>query len=290
MNEPLFSVLIANYNNGRYLQEAIDSVLAQTYTHWEIVLVDDKSTDNSSEICDKYKDDSRFRIYHNDENRGCGYTKRRCAELAHGEVCGFLDSDDRLAPEAVATMVEAHATYNKCSLIYSQYYLCDAESQVLGVSSHQCRIPEEYSFLTCPNTGAVSHFATFKKSFYDKTEGIDPHMLRAVDVDTYLKLEEVGELRFIPVPLYHYRTNTGNNVSLGDENSRKALYWSLFARTKACLRRNMSIEDTLFPFIDAFMESERKESFLQGEDSVRMTKAYRWGSALRKVMVPKKKN
>ena len=91
MNQPLFSVLITNYNNGRYLQEAIDSVLAQTYTNWEIILVDDKSTDNSFEIYEKYKDDGRFKIYYNEVNMGCGYTKHRCAELASGELCGFLD-------------------------------------------------------------------------------------------------------------------------------------------------------------------------------------------------------
>ena len=61
---PLFSVLIANYNNGKYLQEAVDSVLAQTYTNWEIIIVDDKSTDNSAEVYNQYKDDSRFHIYY----------------------------------------------------------------------------------------------------------------------------------------------------------------------------------------------------------------------------------
>ena len=71
MTHPLFSILIANYNNGRYLQEAIDSVLAQTYTNWEVVIVDDKSTDNSFEIYEKYKDDPRFHVCFNDVNRGC---------------------------------------------------------------------------------------------------------------------------------------------------------------------------------------------------------------------------
>ena len=91
MSDALFSILIANYNNGRYLQEAIDSVLAQTYTNWEIVLVDDKSTDQSFEIYEKYKDDYRFRFFYNDQNMGCGYTKRRCVSMAKGDLCGFLD-------------------------------------------------------------------------------------------------------------------------------------------------------------------------------------------------------
>ena len=74
---PLFSVLIANYNNGRFLQQAIESVLTQTYSNWEIVIVDDASSDNSFDIYDKYKDDNRFVFKFNEKNEGCGSPKRR---------------------------------------------------------------------------------------------------------------------------------------------------------------------------------------------------------------------
>ena len=89
-NQPLFSVLIANYNNGKYLMDAIESVRQQTYTNWEIILVDDCSTDNSHELYKELEQDERIHIFLNDQNHGCGYTKRRCAELANGEICGFL--------------------------------------------------------------------------------------------------------------------------------------------------------------------------------------------------------
>ncbi len=74
---PLFSVLIANYNDGKYLQEAIESIFAQTYDNWEIIIVDDGSTDNSRDIYDKYKEDRRFHIFFNERNMGCGYTKKK---------------------------------------------------------------------------------------------------------------------------------------------------------------------------------------------------------------------
>ena len=80
---PLFSILVANYNNGRYLQEAIDSILAQTYDNWEVILVDDKSTDDSPVIYGKYASDSRFKIYYNDVNRGCGVPIWRLENCAH---------------------------------------------------------------------------------------------------------------------------------------------------------------------------------------------------------------
>ena len=77
---PLFSVLIANHNDGKYLMEAVESVKAQTYTHWEIVIVDDGSTDNSNELFVELVEDQRIRVFRNEENRGCGFTKRKCLE------------------------------------------------------------------------------------------------------------------------------------------------------------------------------------------------------------------
>ena len=123
---PLFSVLITNYNNGCYLQEAIDSVLAQEYGNWEIVIVDDKSTDNSIEIYDKYKDDNRFHVYFNEKNEGVGYTKNRCVEKANGWICGFLDPDDVLVGEEVfGIMVKTHMDNIGASMVYSNMYQTD---------------------------------------------------------------------------------------------------------------------------------------------------------------------
>ena len=73
--KPLFSVLIANYNNARYIEESIESVFNQTYSNWEIIIVDDDSNDNSIKLLEKFKNEDRIKIYKNEENKGCGYTK-----------------------------------------------------------------------------------------------------------------------------------------------------------------------------------------------------------------------
>ena len=77
MIPPLFSVLMANYNNGRYLMEAVESVYAQTYLNWEIVIVDDGSTDNSKDVYEKLGEDARIHIFYNDGNKGCAFTKHQ---------------------------------------------------------------------------------------------------------------------------------------------------------------------------------------------------------------------
>lgn len=238
----LFSIFIANYNNGRYLQEAIDSVLEQTYTNWEIILVDDKSTDNSQLIYNKCKDDSRFHIYYNDENRGCGYTKRRCAELANGELCGFLDPDDVLMPTALEVMVKAHAEHPECSLIYSTCYRYSGDrNEDMPIWDYIGEIPEDSDFLIYKKK-LVSHFVSFKTSAYQKTEGIDPSLTAAVDRDLYYKLEECGRLLHLPIPLYYYRVNNEHSISIGSKEADQNAYYNCIKSELNAICRRMGGE------------------------------------------------
>ena len=89
----LFSVLMAHYNNARFLGDAIKSVLQQSYIDWEIILVDDGSTDEFENIINNFKNDSRIKVYRNDKNRGCAFSKRKCVEKATGVIAGFLDPE-----------------------------------------------------------------------------------------------------------------------------------------------------------------------------------------------------
>jgi glycosyltransferase involved in cell wall biosynthesis len=252
--QPLFSVLIANYNNGKYIEEAIQSVFNQTYTNWEIIIVDDASTDNSLSVLSKYKSDSRFLIFEGKENEGCGNSKNKCAELAKGHIAGFLDPDDLLENTALQKMIEAHFQHPDASLVYSSLFLCDEYAKNCTKSTYVRPIPKDSSFLKM-KSGMVSQFATFKLDLYRLTSGISKNYKRAVDQDLYLKLEEVGKLLFIDEHLYYYRINRGGISSY--DNYDKAFSWNILARIEACKRRNVSIEDIL-------------PIHLQSEKSIRM--------------------
>ena len=130
----LFSILIANYNNGRYLDTALTSLQAQTCQDWEVILVDDASTDDFEQVIARWEGDKRIKVFRNVRNEGCGYTKRRCAELASGSLLAFLDPDDALEPGALMVMGEAHALHPECSLIHSTHYICDPELRVKRVA------------------------------------------------------------------------------------------------------------------------------------------------------------
>ncbi|SHN31809.1 Glycosyltransferase involved in cell wall bisynthesis [Cyclobacterium lianum] len=95
--EPLVSVLIPNYNKASFLRETLDSVLQQTYSNWECIIVDDHSTDRSWEILEEYsQEDSRFKIFRRPEGRRFGGNAARnyAFELSNGDYINWLDSDD----------------------------------------------------------------------------------------------------------------------------------------------------------------------------------------------------
>ncbi len=280
--KPLFSVLIANYNNGRFLQDAIDSVLAQTYNNWEIIIVDDKSTDNSFDIYEKYKDNSRFYICYNDENQGCGYTKRRCAEIAHGEICGFLDPDDTLENNALDVMVDCLSANADASMVYSRLNCVDLDMHVLRTTKLQ-NIPAGESLLTCP---CWSSFVAYKKEAYLKTVGINALAHRAVDNDLCYKLEEVGTVLSVNKVLYNYRISTGNNISMGG-NAYKAFAWQLYMVADACKRRGIEgkMEDVLAANVHRLVEEER----LAEADKIRSSYPYRLGRTILRPFIGIKK-
>ena len=268
------SILIANYNNGRYLMDAINSVRRQSYHNWEIIIVDDCSTDNSAEIYKHLDNDGRIKVFTNERNMGCGYTKRRCVEQANGDICGFLDPDDILAENAIQMMVAEFEKHPDASLINSTCYITDEHMNVVSISSYGCPIPEGQSFLTYRK--GISHFTTFKRMCYEQTEGIDPIMLRAVDHDLYYKLEEVGNVYYMDKPLYYYRQNTSNNISLGEVNMLKAHAWDVYAMVNACRRRGVSIEENALKNVDVFV----KYGINMGASQVRNSKSYKLGRFL----------
>ncbi len=230
----LFSVLIANYNNSRFLGTALKSVLEQSYPHWEIILVDDGSTDHFEEAISPFKADKRIRIFRNDKNEGCGYTKRKCAVHASGSVLAFLDPDDALHPEALGIMMQAHRERPECSLIYSTHYVCNDALIAKRIADYPRALPPQTTYLLL-HDGSIHHFASFKKNAYLQTSGISPLNNKAVDQDLYYKLEETGAVFFINKSLYYYRIHRDSISNMGKEAEAVLHHYSIIE--EACLRR-----------------------------------------------------
>lgn len=207
-NEPLFSIIIANYNNGQYLKECIDSIIAQTYTNWEVILVDDCSTDNSQEIYKSFVDNKKIKVLYNNINRGVGYTKKRAADNASGKYIGIVDPDDKIIPETLKIVVAGFKKHTNAAIVYTNHFVCDKDLNIMNTSTKNGKIPEGESQLSY-NGPKIGPFWAFNKSNYIKTEGFNPIFKSAEDQDLYYKLEEVGNIIFIDKPCYYYRYHSG---------------------------------------------------------------------------------
>lgn len=116
---PQISVIVPVYNSARYLRECLNSVLAQTFTDWEVIAVDDGSTDGSGGILDEYaKADSRFHITHK-QNEGVSAARNDALGLVSGQWVTFLDSDDLLAPDWMEQAT--HGMHDGVDLIHQRY-------------------------------------------------------------------------------------------------------------------------------------------------------------------------
>lgn len=250
--QPLVSILMANYNNGKYLKEAIRSVFDQTYTNWEVIIVDDASTDNSWEIIKKFAETyPNIRCFQNPKNLKVGATKARATSLAKGQICAILDPDDTLVNTALEKQVQCHLEDSNCSVVSSKYYICDEVFKINGINTDVYKPEQNYSYLA--STGGINHFWSFKKEKYDLTRGFKTKYYLAEDQDLFYQLEEVGTVKVINEPLYYYRIHK-NSISKND-NLAPAYAYHLLAMFEAKNRRSKNkleakaIESALLHFL-----------------------------------------
>lgn len=127
----LVSIIMPSYNTAKFIEETLDSVLAQTYTNWELIIVDDCSTDDSDAVVAKYQD-PRIRYLKNEHNSGAAVSRNRALREAKGRWIAFLDSDDLWTPEKLEEQIR-FMTEKGCAFSYTNYVEIDEASKPLGV-------------------------------------------------------------------------------------------------------------------------------------------------------------
>ena len=131
MLDGLVSIIMPSWNTGKYIAESIQSVLAQTYTNWELIIVDDCSTDNTDEVIANFCD-KRIRYLKNTQNSGAALTRNRALREANGEWIAFLDSDDIWLPEKLEKQIE-FMKRNNYVFSYHDFEKIDETGRSLGV-------------------------------------------------------------------------------------------------------------------------------------------------------------
>jgi len=124
------------YNHALHIRRAVDSVLRQSYTNWELIVWDDGSTDNTGDIVGLYSDD---RIYYRfDDNHGPSYARNRSAELARGDYLAFLDSDDEWMNGKLSAQVKVMDAYPQIDLLFADYMNVNAGERRTARAFVQC--------------------------------------------------------------------------------------------------------------------------------------------------------
>lgn len=131
MVDGLVSIIMPSWNTDRFIAETIQSVIDQTYINWELLIVDDCSTDNTDGVVASFKDD-RIKYFHNEKNSGAALTRNKAMREAQGEWIAFLDSDDLWTPDKLEHQIN-FMKQNGYSLSFTEYEKIDEDSKPLGI-------------------------------------------------------------------------------------------------------------------------------------------------------------
>lgn len=129
--DDLVSIVMPSYNTAKYIAETVQSVLAQTYQNWELIIVDDCSTDDTNEVVKPFLRDSRIRYLKNEKNSGAAVSRNRALREAKGKWIAFLDSDDLWMPEKLEKQI-AFMKENGYHFSYTDYMEIDEASRPNG--------------------------------------------------------------------------------------------------------------------------------------------------------------
>jgi len=204
---------MTNYNAASYIREAIESILWQTLRDFELIIVDDGSTDTSWDIIQKYsKQDTRIRCYKNDKNYWISSTRNRLLDLAQGEYIAWLDSDDRARSDRLEKQIQFLETHPEYGIVGSWMTIIDARGNEKGVREAplgDIEIRKSFYFRT--PVSLVSQMMV--KKYREQIGYFQETLESAEDLDFLLRACQYCKLANIPENLTQYRIH-GKNISI----------------------------------------------------------------------------
>lgn len=216
-DKPLVSVIINCYNGEKYLREAIDSVIAQTYENWEMVFWDNQSTDSTREIVESYKN-PKIHYYYAPEHTPLGEARNLAVEKSNGEYINFLDADDVWMPEKLEKQI-ALVEPGKVETIITGYdVIADERAKKLALYAafeyYKDRdIKDIYTLEDFMLNGPLVVFSSvlFNKNNYLEVGGIDPEFEQNEDYDIIVKSATRSNIGYVRDCCTKYRIHGGNN-------------------------------------------------------------------------------
>jgi glycosyltransferase involved in cell wall biosynthesis len=244
------SVIIPTYNSARFLTDAIDSVLAQTFKDFEVWVIDDGSTDETASLIRGYRPSVH---YLRQENRGVAVARNRGIEQSRGKYVAFLDADDTWLPSKLERQLDALWNSSNCRACYSAFSVADHNLRPLDVNRSKRQGSALEDLLLRGNVVATPSTVVCERSLLEASGGFDPTMSQCADWNMWVRLAELTEFLYIDEPLVTYRQHARNmsrNAPLLERDSilvlekgfaMRGLPESLRAQRRSALARNYMV-------------------------------------------------
>jgi len=209
MSEPVVSVLMPTYNYAHYISEAIQSVLDQTYQDFELVIIDDRSSDNTDEVVKPFLADPRVRYYKNEKNLGLVGNFNKCLEYANGRYIKYLLADDKFDKELLAKFVPVMDQNPGVSLVTSDNYVFGVRSKIRHLPLQGKHKGNEVIFSVLKegrgNWIGEPTVVMFRKTALASVGKFSGKYTCLVDINMWLRLLMTGDCYIIPEPLSYFR-------------------------------------------------------------------------------------
>ncbi len=231
----LVSIVVTSYNHAEFLPQRMESLLAQTYSNIEIIVVDDGSTDGSREYLNTFKVYPKVSLFFLESNKGYVYASNFGAGKAKGEYIIFAECDDYSEPDQVATLYQALTTITGVGVAWSRSHLIDEKGRIIGSDFQErskafqdyCNsdvqisggMVQKFLLHSCvvPNMSA----AMFRKSLFTGIGGLSDKYQLSADLDFWVRMAEAGDFYYLKKPLNYFRShpdtvrnNLGHSVQL----------------------------------------------------------------------------
>lgn len=216
MENPLISIIVPVYNVSSYLEECIESILAQTYRKLEIILINDGSTDNSGEICEKYAKEDKRIIIIRQSNKGLSAARNTGLDVAKGDYISFVDSDDYIHERYIELLWKC-AKEQKSDYVIGSYEKV-TEKGKRAVAYREDIAVQRYgrretmlAMLYRRKLSMYAHGKLYKRELYDQIRFPEGKLYE--DIPTTWKIvQRISNTVYIDFPLYYYRQRPGSIV------------------------------------------------------------------------------
>lgn len=207
----LITVYITNYNYGRYIKQAIESVLAQTQQNFELLIIDDGSTDDSKGIIEQYRDNPAVSIIYQ-KNKGLNITNNIALRASKGKYIMRLDADDYIEPNALEVMSGILELDNELGLVFPDYYLTDEDGKILErYQRHD--FDKDVSLFDQPAHGACTMIRT---DYLRQIGGYNENFKCQDGYDLWIRFIQHYKVKNVNEPLFFYRRH-GKNLTKNED-------------------------------------------------------------------------